>query len=853
MKVAQSLRWRYVVGVVLLLLSVVTASRLMVRAQSGEVIAAVVPSNETPGVGQQIEVEIRVDMSGMEEPDHQLGSYTFTLDWDPDVLEYVTDSGALEGFTGEVDITDVATGQVTFDGANDSGATGTFVILRITFDVIGAGTADLDLTCSSIASAGTLEDLLSHLVTLNGEVVASKYTLTVVVDPEEGGTVVVDPDKAAYHHDDLVTLTAIPEPGWFFGGWVFEDANGQTTGILLDILGSMISDVTVTATFLPIPENHNVLAVWVEPFGMGTTNPAAGFSAHPADTDVTVTATPLPGWSFAYWDGACTGTGECSVTMNGDQTVVAHFTEAQYTLTVSRIGNGTVEVDPEKDTYSYGEQVTLTAIPDPGWVFVGWGGDTSGPLTQIIGTFVSDMHIIANFERMTYTLNYTAGSGGTLSGEITQVVEHGASGTAVTAVPNTGYHFVNWSDGLTANPRTDTDVTRNVDVTANFALNTYTLAYAAGAGGTLSGEISQVVEHGASGTAVTAVPNTGYRFVDWSDGSTANPRTDANVTGHVNVTAIFAQEEYTLTVNIVGSGTVTRAPAQNVYHHGDEVTLVPSADTGWHFAGWTGACVGMDPCNVLMNGNKVVTATFTVLPPVTYQLTIGVAPAGGGMTTPAAGTYTFAEGTVVDVTATPAAGYMFTGWSGACENSGACDVTMDANKAVTATFTQEEYTLTVNIVGSGTVTRTPVQSVYHYGDPVTLVPVPASGWRFSAWSGECTGTDACTVTLNASKAVTATFTQNLIDTYALTVAVDPVAGGTVDPVAGVHDYAAGTVITITATPAGGYAFDRWTGACTGTGTCTVTMDEDKTVTAHFVLVEPQYRIYLPFVMSNHSN
>jgi hypothetical protein len=71
----------------------------------------------------------------------------------------------------------------------------------------------------------------------------------------------------------------------------------------------------------------------------------------------------------------------------------------------------------------------------------------------------------------TYTLSYTAGANGSIVGSSTQVVSSGGSGTAVTAVANSGYHFVNWSDGSTANPRTDTNVTANVSVTANFAVN----------------------------------------------------------------------------------------------------------------------------------------------------------------------------------------------------------------------------------------------------------------------------------------------------------------------------------------------------------------------------------------------
>ena len=71
-----------------------------------------------------------------------------------------------------------------------------------------------------------------------------------------------------------------------------------------------------------------------------------------------------------------------------------------------------------------------------------------------------------------YTLTYTAGANGTISGTTPQTVDHGADGTAVTAVPDANYVFVNWSDGSTANPRTDTNVTANITVTANFALGT---------------------------------------------------------------------------------------------------------------------------------------------------------------------------------------------------------------------------------------------------------------------------------------------------------------------------------------------------------------------------------------------
>ncbi|MDD4748329.1 MAG: Ig-like domain-containing protein, partial [Salinivirgaceae bacterium] len=92
-----------------------------------------------------------------------------------------------------------------------------------------------------------------------------------------------------------------------------------------------------------------------------------------------------------------------------------------------------------------------------------------------------------------YTLTYTAGANGSLTGITSQTVNHGANGTAVEAVPNANYHFTKWSDDVIDNPRTDMAVTENINVTAQFAIDTYSLTYAAGANGSLTGITSQTV------------------------------------------------------------------------------------------------------------------------------------------------------------------------------------------------------------------------------------------------------------------------------------------------------------------------------------------------------------------------
>jgi hypothetical protein len=125
---------------------------------------------------------------------------------------------------------------------------------------------------------------------------------------------------------------------------------------------------------------------------------------------------------------------------------------------------------------------------------------------------------------------------------------------------------------------------------------------------------------------------------------------------------------------------------------------------------------------------------------------------------------TYIDGTSVTLTATPLGGWSFSGWSGSCNGTGTCVLTMTSNKSVTATFTQDRV-LSVSTSGSGTVTSNPsgincgsdCSETYIDGASVTLTATPSNNWTFSGWSGSCSGTGTCNLTMNANKSVTATF------------------------------------------------------------------------------------------------
>ena len=140
-------------------------------------------------------------------------------------------------------------------------------------------------------------------------------------------------------------------------------------------------------------------------------------------------------------------------------------------------------------------------------------------------------------------LTYVAGPGGTLIGDTSQTIDYGGDGTEVTAMPEVGYHFDDWSDGSTANPRTDTNVTADLNVTANFALDEHTLTVVS-AHGTVTKNPDQATYHLNDQVQLTAVPESGWSFVNWSGdvSDTANP-IEVMVTGDLELTANYTQDK----------------------------------------------------------------------------------------------------------------------------------------------------------------------------------------------------------------------------------------------------------------------------------------------------------------------
>jgi uncharacterized repeat protein (TIGR02543 family) len=315
-------------------------------------------------------------------------------------------------------------------------------------------------------------------------------------------------------------------------------------------------------------------------------------------------------------------------------------------------------------------------------------------------------------------------------------------------------------------------------------------------------------------------------------------------------TATSSPVYYTLHIAVQGNGVVT-GPYVNCtsncgvpHAQGSGITLTATPSAGYVFQGWGGVCSGTGTCSFKYTQNATTTALFT---PPTYNLSVSVQ--GNGVVTgsnincPGTCMATPAAESVQTLTATPASGYMFTGWSGACSGTDVCSVTMGSDTNVTANFVQITYTLSVALTGSGTVTGSGINcpsgacSVTNVaGTPITLSATPASGYYFNGWSGACSGKTSCSLTLNDNTNVSANFVA--VPKYTVTTVVQ--GNGTITaPYLSctgtctlVHSQ--GTQVTFTATPAMDYVFSGWSGACTSTDpTCSYTYNADTTLTALF--------------------
>ena len=265
-----------------------------------------------------------------------------------------------------------------------------------------------------------------------------------------------------------------------------------------------------------------------------------------------------------------------------------------------------------------------------------------------------------------YTVNVTATAGGSVTGG--KLYLEGTDAT-ITATPAEGYHFVKWSDGGLNATRT-IKVTADVTLTAEFAINVYTVTLSA-ENGTVTG--AGEYNHGTEVT-LTATPAEGYHFVKWSDGETNATRTII-VTSDVTLSAEFAINVYIVTL-IAENGTVTGA-GEGSYLYGETITIVALANEHYHFVKWSDGDES-DVRIITITDNITLKAEFA---PNMYELVLNCNSEEGRVI--GAGSYEY--GKEVTIVAMPNSGYHFVKWSDGDKND-VRTIVIESNITLTAEF-----------------------------------------------------------------------------------------------------------------------------------------------------------------------
>ncbi|MBI3193338.1 MAG: T9SS type A sorting domain-containing protein [Ignavibacteriae bacterium] len=398
------------------------------------------------------------------------------------------------------------------------------------------------------------------------------------------------------------------------------------------------------------------------------------------------------GWSQTF--PASPGT--YTVTLNdGDSLLSYDFgNRAVHSIVASAGENGAITPSGTISVL-HGNDTTFTIAPNTGYhiadVLVDDISVGAVPSYQFPDV-TADHTISASFAINTYTLTVNASNGSVLKNPNQLLYDYGSS-VVLTATPSEGYNFANWSGDLSGSENPDTILMdNNKTVTANFALQTFSITATTFGNGTITPPGVTYVSFGGSQVYIIS-PNTGYHIdsvvVDGVNiGSDTSYEFTAVIANH-SINAYFSINMFTITAFITAGGTTSPVGDTSVAY-GTNVTYNFYPDEGYHIENvWVdsvlvGAVSSYSFTNVTTN--HFLEVQFAIN---TYALNITIVGMGSVVKNPDAALYN--HGTTVQLTAFPALGYFFGTWSG--DASGFTDtasVTMTSAKNVTATFVFDE-------------------------------------------------------------------------------------------------------------------------------------------------------------------
>ena len=680
-------------------------------------------------------------------------------------------------------------------------------------EVMGSATVTQQTTCSNhTATIYAVAQTGYHFLQWNDGITANPRSIPMTQDSTFTAIFVVNNSYITVHANDStmgsvsgtglygynapVTLTATPYSGYHFLRW--SDGNTQNPRYL-----AAVRDSSFTAIFV---SNVSTITVANANPDMGN---VSGSGVYYYQNLVSLTATANYGYHFVQWNDGNTQNPR-TILVSQDSAFTAFFALNTYSI-VATSNSTTMGSVSGGGQYTYLHEMSMTATPAYGYHFVQWNdGVTDNPRTI---TVTRDSAFTAQFAANSYTL--TVAPNDATMGSAYGAGSYNYNTTAtLTAVPNYGYHFTQWSDAVTDNPRTVT-VLNNATYTAQFEINSYIITVQSSnpAIGTTSGSGSY---NYLTPVNITALPNAGYHFTQWSDGNTTNPRL-ISVTANATYTAQFAINSYAVGVTSNNS-TMGSVSGSGTYNHNSTATLTATPYYGYHFVQWQDGNT-QNPRTVVVTDSAQYTAQFDynsyLVTALSSNVTLGTATGGGS--------YNYLS--QVALTAVPAPHYHFTMWNDSIEDNPRT-ITVTRDTTLTAHFSIDRHTIGVNTANATQGTATGSSTV-DYNTVVWISATPNYGYHFTQWN-DGNSSNPRRVVVSQDTVFTASFAPNQ---YIATCMANDNSRGSVTSAGGSYNYL--TSVTFTAVPNANYHFLRWSNGSTD-NPITFTLTQDTALTAIFV-------------------
>lgn len=582
---------------------------------------------------------------------------------------------------------------------------------------------------------------------------------------------------------------------------------------------------------------------------MGTTK---GTGTYNSGEVVEIEAIASDNYKFKAWtdvNGATLSTDNpLLVRVNADFTIVADF-ERVYTVTTGGNYDGKGGVVKGAGKYNYGTYVIIEAIPNEGYEFAVWHGDTGtgeyylsndNPYTLRVR---QDIRVEAQFKMkdILTTSSYPVGAGTTTGdGEYSN-----GDAVTITATPNTGYVFSHWQDDSGEMVSKEASYTFNI-----YGLQNYTAVFV------MAGQVAPIVNPEGAGSVtgggdysvgdviqLKAVANEGYIFGAWydEDGNILSNDATFNYTvKEVNYIKADFIRIYSIAVvaNIAEAGTVSEG---GNYQSGAIIQLTATANDGYAFKNWTNEAGNVLSTEAVFDytvtSNQTLTANFEAYSGTKYTLSMGVNIEGAGTVT---GGGDYIPNSSATIEAIPADGYKFGAWHYDNGNGQESLLSFDnphtfnvtGNIRVEAQFSEIDQVI-ANVLpqGAGVVNGS---GEYQYGQMATLIATANDGYQFSHWTDYQGNIFSHNASIEVNVYGTRRFTAHFVSIVTITTMAQPAEAGTTS---GGGNFATGEIIRLTATANDGYVFSNWTNEAGNVisteAIFNYTITNDQTLTANF--------------------